>query len=133
MNSPKNIDVLCFGGEDWCYRIKKAGWKILFIPCAEIIHLGGQSTQKIRGDMVVQIRLSILKFISKHCGGLSHKIACFLMVFFFAVRVPIWLLASLFGRKHNREQGVIKLWAYLSGIRQILFTFTDKSVAKGSA
>lgn len=33
-------------GEDveWCARIKRAGWKILFEPDAEITHLGGQSS-----------------------------------------------------------------------------------------
>ena len=31
---------------DWCLRIRKAGWKIFFLPQAEIIHYGGQSSKK---------------------------------------------------------------------------------------
>ena len=26
---------------DWCYRIKKAGWKVYFVPLVKIIHYGG--------------------------------------------------------------------------------------------
>lgn len=41
-------------GEDgeWCLRANKAGWKVLFDPSAEIIHLGGQSAVQRWGDGV---------------------------------------------------------------------------------
>lgn len=109
---------------DWCYRFKKAGWKVMFAPVGEIIHLGGQSTSKVQVEMLVQLRLSILKFISKHHGWLKHKIACFLTTLFFALRVPIWLIVSVFGCK-NRGQAVVKLLAYISGMRQIFFVSAD--------
>ncbi len=38
---------------EWCYRIKQAGWKIVFFEPAEIIHLGGgsgNSTNSIIGE-----------------------------------------------------------------------------------
>ncbi len=28
---------------DWAYRMKQAGWKIYFVPCARIFHIQGQS------------------------------------------------------------------------------------------
>lgn len=31
---------------EWCYRIKKAGWKICFLPAAKIIHIGQQSVHQ---------------------------------------------------------------------------------------
>ena len=33
---------------DWCYRMNDFGWKSLFTPDAEIIHLGGASSKQIR-------------------------------------------------------------------------------------
>jgi GT2 family glycosyltransferase len=106
---------------DWCYRFKKAGWKTIFYPNAEIIHLNGQSSRMVRAEMLVQLRISILKFIYKHYGWPSHKIACFFSTLFFAVRMPIWLIALLFVPSQKNRAG-IKLRAYLGGIRQILST-----------
>lgn len=36
-------------GEDveWCVRINKKGWKTVFVPEAEIIHLGGKSSEQV--------------------------------------------------------------------------------------
>jgi hypothetical protein len=113
---------------DWCYRFKQAGWKAIFTPAAEIIHLGGQSSKQIRAKMLVQLRLSILHFISKHYGWLSHKIASLLVVLFFAVRVPVWLIVCAFGNDY-RKIAAVKLRAYLSGIKQI-FSPSCNSPAK---
>jgi len=105
---------------DWCYRFKETGWKVMFTPTAEIIHIGGQSTKQVRAKTLVQLRLSILHFINKHYGWLSHKIASFLVVLFFGVRVPVWLMVYAFGNDRRRIAAV-RLWAYLNGIKQALF------------
>ena len=103
---------------DWCYRFKKAGWKVLFMPVAEIVHLGGQSSKRVRVEMTVQLRLSILRFIRKHHGWAYHKLASLLVLLFFAVRVPVWLVLYA-GSAKRRDQASSKLKAYLAGIRKI--------------
>ncbi len=109
---------------DWCYRFKQAGWKILFTPCAEIIHLGGQSAQKRATTMVVQLRKSILQFMKKHHGPLVYRTACLLIISFLAVRLPIWSVIALFQRAQSSE-AAIKKRAYFSGIANILFGRID--------
>jgi hypothetical protein len=109
---------------DWCYRFKQADWKILFTPCAEIIHLGGQSAQKRATTMVVQLRKSILQFMKKHHGPLIYRIVCLLTVIFLAVRLPIWSVIAFFQRAQNGE-AAIKKRAYCTGIVNILFDRTD--------
>jgi len=32
---------------DWCFRMKKAGWLVYYLPDVEIYHLGGQSMKEI--------------------------------------------------------------------------------------
>ncbi|MBN1795986.1 MAG: glycosyltransferase family 2 protein [Sedimentisphaerales bacterium] len=101
---------------DWCYRFKKAGWKVMYTPAAEIIHIGGRSTRHIRGDMLVREKLSVLEFIRKHHGWLYHKVVCFFVILFFVLRLPIWFIASLLT---SREEAKVKLKAYLKGIKQV--------------
>ncbi|MHC4083588.1 MAG: glycosyltransferase family 2 protein [Planctomycetota bacterium] len=105
---------------DWCYRFKQAGWKMIFTPDAEIIHLGGRSTVQKSADMIVQLRLSILKFIRKHHGWLAYEIARFLTVLFFVVRLLFRTFLSLLLRE-KRKQSIIKMRAYLSGIGRVTF------------
>jgi GT2 family glycosyltransferase len=100
---------------DWCYRFRKSGWKVMFAPVGEIIHYGGQSTTQIPVAMIVQLRLSILKFIKKHYSWPSHVIARFLVASFFTVRLPVWL-AMAFLRPVARAEAAVKIRAYFSGI-----------------
>jgi len=81
---------------DWCYRFKQVGWKIIFTPDAEIVHLGGASSSQVKRRMYLQLRGSILLFFWKHRGRLAYWAACLLVALFFAVRVPYWLVRAIF-------------------------------------
>jgi GT2 family glycosyltransferase len=51
---------------DWCYRFQAAGWKVVFFPGTECVHVGGAShggrlfRENLRGH---------LRFLSKHEGA----------------------------------------------------------------
>ncbi|MEW6719167.1 MAG: glycosyltransferase family 2 protein, partial [Thermodesulfobacteriota bacterium] len=32
---------------DWCWRMRQAGWRIWFVPEAEVVHFGGQSAKNL--------------------------------------------------------------------------------------
>ena len=51
---------------EWCYRLKKAGYKVMFYPEAEIIHLGGGSSKTGRKDPILNIYRGLLYFYRKH-------------------------------------------------------------------
>lgn len=88
---------LMYGEEtDWCYRFKQAGWKVLFTPTAEIIHLGGVSSKQRRPEMILQLRGSILLFFAKHRNRFSYYPACLLVALFFLFRLPYWLSRAVF-------------------------------------
>jgi GT2 family glycosyltransferase len=109
---------------DWCYRFRKQGWQVMFSPAGQIIHLGGQSAAKRPVAMIVQLRLSILKFINKHHGRPAHLVARFLTALFFAVRLPFWLATVLF-RPCGRSEAAVKIHAYSAGVVNALFGQID--------
>jgi len=51
---------------DWCWRIKKAGWKIYCVPQAEIVHYAGQSTRQVKAEMIAALWTSRLRLYRKH-------------------------------------------------------------------
>jgi GT2 family glycosyltransferase len=61
---------------DWCRRIRKAGWRCVFAPVAQIIHLdgGGKSTVQIKSRMHVQMQKSHLIYVRKHEGVFAYAI-----------------------------------------------------------
>jgi len=111
---------------DWCYRFKQAGWKVVFTPDGEIIHLGGQSSKKVRRDMIIRLRLSILGFIRKHHNRAYHLAACILTAVFFAVRLPGWLFLSIFGGQ-RRKTALTRFRAYLNGAGKALWAVWGES------
>jgi len=117
---PMDEDFFMYCEEtDLCYRLKKAGWKVMYAPVGSIIHIGGQSTEQIRTDMLVQLRLSILMFIHKHKNRLSYVTACILTILFFAVRIPVWIAAAATMPK-KRTQSLTKLRAYTAGVIRVI-------------
>ena len=53
---------------DWCYRIKKADWRIYYTPKTHIIHHGGASANKHKIDALVHYRRSQFYFTRKWYG-----------------------------------------------------------------
>ncbi len=88
---------------DWCYRLKKKEWKVMFAPVGQIIHYGGRSTRQRRAEMILQLRGSILLFIKKHKGFLSQVITRLLTALFFFLRVPYWITVGIIRRGKRSE------------------------------
>ena len=82
---------------DWCYRIRKAGWRCVFAPVAQIIHLdgGGKSTRQISARMFVQLQKSIMIFQRKNLGRGHWLAAKLLYIVSNAVRSGCWLAWSV--------------------------------------
>jgi GT2 family glycosyltransferase len=54
---------------DLCYRIQKAGWKSWYLPTAQIVHIWGQSTERISKHRVFHNQQAKYIFFKKHFGA----------------------------------------------------------------
>ena len=54
---------------DWCYRARQKGWAVVHLPDVRVLHAGGASTRQRRGEMVVQLYRSKMRFFAKHYGA----------------------------------------------------------------
>ncbi|NUL81352.1 MAG: glycosyltransferase family 2 protein [Armatimonadetes bacterium] len=57
---------LFFNDVDWCYRVRQAGWKILFSPNVRLVHHGGASTSQARKWAIRESHRSLEEFYRKH-------------------------------------------------------------------
>jgi GT2 family glycosyltransferase len=55
---------------DWCYRIRRAGWRIVHLPDVEIVHLHGVSSKKrMPAETRIEYHRSLYRFFRKNRGA----------------------------------------------------------------
>jgi GT2 family glycosyltransferase len=68
---------------DWCFRFRQAGWKVLFYPGAEVVHVLSSSANPA---MFRELVRGHLRFLSKHRGPEEAERARRLMLVALALR-----------------------------------------------
>ena len=51
---------------DWAWRIRKAGWRALCVPAAQVTHLEGRSSSQARPESVIRLWRSRLRLYRAH-------------------------------------------------------------------
>lgn len=95
---------------DWCWRAKKLGYKLMVVPDAKIVHIGGASWKKklkeSSFEFYRQYFSSMLLFVKKNYGDLEFKIfRVALIIHFFLTLKP--RLALYFLKTGGKQR---KLW-----------------------
>lgn len=66
---------------DWCRRIRQAGWRILYLPTARIVHHVGKSSEQAVTTRHIQFNRAKLRYVRKYHGRAAY----------FLTRAVIWL------------------------------------------
>jgi GT2 family glycosyltransferase len=61
-----------FNEVDWCFRAKKAGFRIMFVPDVSVVHYGGGSTRLVAPQMAWESRRGLLAYYRKHYPHPAH-------------------------------------------------------------
>jgi len=99
---------------DWCYRMKRARWKVYYVPQAEVFHFQGRSAGKDRKRAKVEYYRSRYHFFKKSKGNAQFLILCIgLAIKLIAelVSTGVACLVTLFVVKKWRQRFFI--YAYL--------------------
>ncbi len=51
---------------DWCYRIKAAGWQIYALPTVQVVHYEGQSSRERPARRIIAFHASVYRYVCKH-------------------------------------------------------------------
>jgi N-acetylglucosaminyl-diphospho-decaprenol L-rhamnosyltransferase len=90
---------LFFEDIDLCRRIKENGWKLIFIPQAKIIHVGGGSTAKLGKLSLYHYRQSQLTYYTKHGSDLS----IFLLRVYLRINFALLFVSTCFKGDEDKE------------------------------
>ena len=77
---------------DWCYRVHRAGWQVVYDPTACVTHLIGRSSDQRPVAMIQQHHLSMVRYVAKHYGAAAAALAAPLIAArYVAIRCRAWL------------------------------------------
>ena len=113
-------DSFFFCGEetDWCYRMKKAGWRICFSPVGEIVHIGNASGRRFEARRDIMLTQGIVRFNRKQFGFLIGGLAYCLLFVFCATHWIFWAVICLLSRTDHARQR-------RDHFRQVVVGFSD--------
>lgn len=104
---------------DWCYRIGKAGWSIVYLPQAEVVHHYGQSSEKDLPHRHIHFNMSKYRFFRKHYGVLcAELLRVFILGTYLFQMVEEGMKLALRHKPQLRRQRLALLWKVVrSGLR----------------
>ena len=82
---------------DWCYRARRAGWEVWYIPQAVVAHIHGRSTDQRPFAMSYQFHRSMARFYRKHYAQAWPAVLRFLP------QIGIWLRLGVVLAEHGIE------------------------------
>ena len=96
---------------DWCYRFRQAGWKVLFYPGAEVVHV---LTSSANPAMFRHLVRGHLRFLAKHRGPREAERARRLML------VALRLRGLVFRGDRGRAYRDAARWLRSGGVASLL-------------
>ncbi len=94
---------------DWCYRIKRAGWRIVYLPAAQVIHYEAQSSEQVVAQRDIYFHSSKIRFFDKYHGAWAAALLRVFLLLMFAFQVAEegakWLLGHKRALRAARVNG----------------------------
>lgn len=81
---------------EFFYRAKNYGAKVIYYPETSIIHLGGSTTEKMVWFKIRNHSVSKIQYFQKYFKGFKFFAAVSIHYLGFAIRVPLYLIMGLF-------------------------------------
>ncbi|MCI0519394.1 MAG: glycosyltransferase family 2 protein [Chloroflexi bacterium] len=114
---PMDEDYFMYSEEvDLCRRVQKQGWKLFWVPQAQVVHYGGQSTRQAAVAMFLRLYQGKVIYFRKHHGWLKTGLYKLLLAAAAISRMVLGLLAR--ARSAEERQGDL---AMADNYRRLLF------------
>jgi hypothetical protein len=104
---------------DWCRRMKAAGWRVVYLPAARVIHHEGKSSEQALTARHIAFQRAKLRYVRKYHGRLACSLLRALLLAQYLWQLGLESLKGVAGHKRPlRWQRVQAYWRVLrSGLR----------------
>lgn len=104
---------------DWCKRAKNAGWRVVFLGEAKIIHYGGKSSEQAVARSHILFQQSKLRYFRKYHGWLTAQALRLFLLLNYLFQLATEVGKSILGHKRTmRRERIHAYWQVLrSGLR----------------
>lgn len=102
---------------DWCRRFVQAGWKLVYLPRATMLHHLGGSSKTARAEMVAAYQFAATRYFTRHHGAAAGLLARWLGIAGAAARLKLWLGAWLLRRQASDQA---QAWLFLRTLGLVL-------------
>jgi N-acetylglucosaminyl-diphospho-decaprenol L-rhamnosyltransferase len=104
---------------DWCRRIKDAGWRIVYLPQAQIVHHVGKSSEQAITARHINFQQAKLRYYRKYHGRTTAGSLRAFLLANYLWQIVLEAVKGLFGHKRDmRRQRVHSYWQVIrSGLR----------------
>jgi N-acetylglucosaminyl-diphospho-decaprenol L-rhamnosyltransferase len=104
---------------DWCHRIKLAGWQIVYLPTARVIHHVGKSSEQAVTARHINFQRAKLRYFYKYHGRLAAWLLRLFILWNYSWQLIVEALKGIVGHKRPlRWQRVRAYWQVIrSGLR----------------
>lgn len=106
---------------DWCKRAKGAGWRVVYVGSARIIHHGGKSTDQAGPRKHIHFQQSKLRYFRKHHGPVSAGLLRVFLLISYLWQIALESAKALLGsQRAMRRERVKTYWQVVrSGLKVI--------------
>jgi N-acetylglucosaminyl-diphospho-decaprenol L-rhamnosyltransferase len=107
---------------DWCRRIKSAGWEIVYLPTATIIHHEGKSSEQVVPARHIYFQSSKVRYFRKHHGAFQAEALRWFLLLTYAYQAARESLKWLVGHKRPMRAERVRAYRQVlkSGLRGVL-------------
>ena len=104
---------------DWCRRVKTAGWRVVYLPSAQIVHYEGKSSEQVVAARHIRFQTSKVRYFRKFHGRLAADALRAFLLAAFAVEWVLEAIKWLLGSKRLLRRERMAAYAQLlaSGLR----------------
>jgi N-acetylglucosaminyl-diphospho-decaprenol L-rhamnosyltransferase len=104
---------------DWCRRIKMAGWQVIYLPTAQVIHHVGKSSEQAITARHINFQRAKLRYFYKYHGWLTAWLLRLFILWNYGWQLTVEAIKGIVGHKRPlRWQRVQAYWQIIrSGLR----------------